>query len=197
MPPKRSCRRGQPTLFVSSREDPCECLSLESTSTDNIFFAADGDEDERETPGLEDTHWRSKADQTVRFQEHVQVIVPLLRSTSESREAGTYSIVIVLFSRLFAHRSRLPAAESICIFTEFELDSDNLDDDAVAHMNLEHGIRQGDLHREQPIPLLFGLLDASGVKRSLGSRRCGLLTIRTSTRMSLLPSRRRNAELDS
>ena len=48
-----------------------------------------------------------------------------------------------------------------------QVDFDNLDDDAVAHTNLEHGIRQGDLHREQPMPLLFGPLDASGVKRSL------------------------------
>lgn len=30
------------------------------------------------------------------------------------------------------------------IFTEFELDSDDLDDDTVAHTNLEHGIRRGD-----------------------------------------------------
>jgi hypothetical protein len=30
------------------------------------------DEDEHETSALEDTHRRSKADQTVRFEEHVQ-----------------------------------------------------------------------------------------------------------------------------
>ena len=69
-----------------------------------------------------------------------------------------------------------PATDGICIFTEFELDSDNLDNDTVAHMNLEHSTRQGNLHREQPMPLLFGLLDVSGVKRPghphgrLGSR---------------------------
>lgn len=71
-------------LLVSSRED----LSLRSTSSENVLFAIEGDEDEPETSALEDTHQRSKADQTVRFQEHVQVIAPPLRSTMESREAG-------------------------------------------------------------------------------------------------------------
>ena len=46
-----------------------EYLSLRSTSTDNIIFAIDGDEGEQETLGLEDTHRKSKADQTVRFQD--------------------------------------------------------------------------------------------------------------------------------
>ena len=73
-------------LLVSSRED----LSLRSTSTENVLFAIEGDEDEPETSALEDTHRRGKADQTVRFQEHVQVIAPPLRSTMESREAGMY-----------------------------------------------------------------------------------------------------------
>jgi sodium-coupled neutral amino acid transporter 11 len=116
-------------LLVSSRED----LSLRSTSTENILFAIEGDEDEPETSALEDTdtHRRSKADQTVRFQEHVQVIALPLRSTLESREAA------------------------------YELDSDDLDDDAVAQTNLE---QRG---REQSMPLLVGLLDASAVRRSL------------------------------
>jgi sodium-coupled neutral amino acid transporter 11 len=81
-------------LLVSSRED----LSLTSPSTESVLFAIDGDEDEQETSALEDTHRRSKADQTVRFQDHVQVIAPPLRSTLESREAGTYFMVISLFS---------------------------------------------------------------------------------------------------
>jgi sodium-coupled neutral amino acid transporter 11 len=48
---------------------------------------------------------------------------------------------------------------------EFEPDSDTPDDDAVG-MNMEYVIRQGDIHREQPMPLLVGLLDASAVRRS-------------------------------
>jgi len=71
-------------LLVSSRED----LSTTSVSEENVLFSVEGDEDEHETSALEDTHRRSKADQTVRFEEHVQVIAPPLRSTTESREAG-------------------------------------------------------------------------------------------------------------
>jgi sodium-coupled neutral amino acid transporter 11 len=46
-------------------------------------------------------------------------------------------------------------------FIAYELDSDDLDDDAVAQTNLE---QRG---REQSMPLLVGLLDASAVRRSL------------------------------
>ena len=81
-------------LLVSSRED----LSLTSPSTDNVLFAIDGDDDEHETSALEEagTPRRSKADQSVRFQEQVQVIAPPLRSTLESREAGTFYMDIFL-----------------------------------------------------------------------------------------------------
>jgi hypothetical protein len=90
--------------------------------------------------------WSSKADQTVRFQEHFQVIAPPLRSTWESREAGAYFIFIVLFpglvARLFLrHRHCQLLRESVlAIFIEFEPDSDDLDDDAVALANLENAI---------------------------------------------------------
>jgi sodium-coupled neutral amino acid transporter 11 len=53
------------------------------------------------------------------------------------------------------------------IFIEFELDSDELDDDTVAQTNFDRGIRPGDPDREQSMPLLVGLLDASAVRRSL------------------------------
>jgi hypothetical protein len=71
-------------LLVSSREDLS--MTLTSTSEENVLFSVEGDDDE--TSALEDTHRRSKADQTVRFEEHVQFIAPSLRSTTESREAG-------------------------------------------------------------------------------------------------------------
>lgn len=78
-------------LLVSSRED----LSLTSASAENVLFSIEGDEDEHETSALEDTHSRrSKTDQTVRFEEHVQVIAPPLRCTTESREAGMCCTVI-------------------------------------------------------------------------------------------------------
>jgi len=50
---------------------------------------------------------------------------------------------------------------------EYDLDSDDLDDDSVPQTNLEHGIRQSNPNREQSMPLLVGLLDASAVRRSL------------------------------
>ncbi|KAH9998521.1 amino acid transporter [Russula compacta] len=125
-------------LLASSRED------LSTTTDDDVLFAIEDDdgEHEHETSALEDSNAqpsprRIKADQSVRFQEQVQFIAPPLRSTLESREAA------------------------------FELDSDGLDDDAVTRTNLEHGIPHGDPRREQSMPLLVGLLDASAVRRSL------------------------------
>jgi hypothetical protein len=53
------------------------------------------------------------------------------------------------------------------IFIEFELDSDELDDDTVAQTNFGHRIRPSNSDREQSMPLLVGLLDASAVRRSL------------------------------
>jgi solute carrier family 38 (sodium-coupled neutral amino acid transporter), member 11 len=53
------------------------------------------------------------------------------------------------------------------IFIEFELDSDELDEDAVAQTNFGHRIRPSNSDREQSMPLLVGLLDASAVRRSL------------------------------
>ena len=53
------------------------------------------------------------------------------------------------------------------IFIEFDLDSDELDDDTVAQTNFGHSIRSSDPNREQSMPLLVGLLDASAVRRSL------------------------------
>jgi sodium-coupled neutral amino acid transporter 11 len=81
-------------LLVSSHEDLSTTLT--SASTENVLFSVDGDEDEHETSALEDTHRRSKADHTVRFEEQVQVIAPPLRSTTESREAGMYGTVVLI-----------------------------------------------------------------------------------------------------
>ena len=73
-------------LLVSSREDLSTTLT--SASEENVLFSVEGDEDEHETSALEDTHRKSKADQTVRFEEQVQVIAPPLRFNTASREAG-------------------------------------------------------------------------------------------------------------
>ena len=146
--------------LVSSRED----LSLMSSSTDNVLFSIDGDGGEQaaswEASALEDTQRRSKADQTVRFQEHVHVIAPPLWSTLKSREAGTYFIFFARLS-LRHRRCRLLRESVFAILIEFEPDSDDLDDDAIAHANLEYIIRNEDFHREQSTPLFVGLADAS------------------------------------
>ncbi|KAI9442237.1 amino acid transporter [Lactarius indigo] len=91
-------------------------------------------EDDDDTSALEDPHSRSKADHSVRFQDQVQVIAPPLRSTLESREA------------------------------EYDLDSDDIDDETAAQSSLERGIHHPG---EQSMPLLVGLLDASTIRRSL------------------------------
>ena len=82
-------------LLVSSREDlstKASPSSSASSSADNVLFAIDDDNDEQETSALDGPpHRRGKADQAVRFHEHVQVIAPPLRSNLESREAGTSS----------------------------------------------------------------------------------------------------------
>lgn len=53
------------------------------------------------------------------------------------------------------------------IFIEFELDSDELDDDTIAQTSFDRNTRSRDPNREQSMPLLVGLLDASAVRRSL------------------------------
>ena len=66
------------------------------------------------------------------------MIIPPLRSTLKSREAGTYFIFIVLFSGplrvcpLRFRRCHLLRESVLAIFIEFEPDSDDLEDDAVA-----------------------------------------------------------------
>ena len=47
---------------------------------------------------------------------------------------------------------------------EYELDSDDIDDETAVQSSLEHGTHQGG---EQSMPLLVGLLDASAIRRSL------------------------------
>ena len=121
--------------------------------SENTLFAV---EDEDNTSVLEDSHTRGKADHTVRFQDQVQVIAPPLRSTLESREAGVSS-VFVLVSSL----RRLP------LHLEYELDSDDIDDETAAQSSIERGTHRANRSGEQSMPLLVGLLDASTMRRSL------------------------------
>ena len=158
-------------LLVSSREDLLSTRASPSpsasSSTDNVLFAIDDDDDYndgndgQETSALDGPPHpsrRGKADQAVRFQEHIQVIAPPLRSTLESREAGTSSRAL---------RLALVIDEgdpTWRFLSAFDLDSDELDHDGVGQANLERGAQRS---REQSMPLLVGLLDASTVRRSL------------------------------
>ena len=162
-------------LLVSSREDLLSTRASPSpsasSSADNVLFAIDdddhdddnyGDNDEQETSALDGPPHpsrRGKADQAVRFQEHVQVIAPPLRSTLESREAGTSSRAFT-----FGVRLSMRAIRPGVLLSAFDLDSDELDHDGVGQANLERGAQRS---REQSMPLLVGLLDASTVRRSL------------------------------
>ncbi|KAI0268713.1 amino acid transporter [Gloeopeniophorella convolvens] len=106
----------------------------------DVLFAID-DDDDQESSALGEVPAQSKGDHSVRFQEEVQVIAPPLRSTYQSREAGT---------------------------SQYELDDDDLDDDSAAQINVEDGPRRNRGRRgDQTMPLLVGLLDASEVRRSL------------------------------
>jgi sodium-coupled neutral amino acid transporter 11 len=156
-------------LLVSSREDLLSTRASPSpsasSSTDNVLFAIDDDDaddnDEQETSALDGPPHpsrRGKADQAVRFQEHVQVIAPPLRSTLESREAGTSSRALRL--ALVIDKGD----PTWRFLSAFDLDSDELDHDGVGQANLERGAQRS---REQSMPLLVGLLDASTVRRSL------------------------------
>jgi sodium-coupled neutral amino acid transporter 11 len=51
---------------------------------------------------------------------------------------------------------------------EFDLDSDDLDDESLARIHdNEHSSIPRDRHRDQSMPLLVGLLDSSDARRSL------------------------------
>ena len=86
---------------------------------------------------------------------YVHVIAPPLWSTLKGREAGTY---FIFFAHLSLRHRRCRLRESVlAILIEFEPDSDDLDDDAIAHANLEYIIRNEDFHRKQSMLLLVGL----------------------------------------
>jgi solute carrier family 38 (sodium-coupled neutral amino acid transporter), member 11 len=53
------------------------------------------------------------------------------------------------------------------LFVEFELDSDDLDDESLAHIHAELTPTRRERHRDQRMPLLVGLLESSDSRRSL------------------------------
>ncbi|KAI0717196.1 amino acid transporter [Cerioporus squamosus] len=119
---------------------------LPARAKDDVLFSVDDgedeDDDDDELLGEPNGH-AEPGRPTVRFEENVQVIAPPLRSTFQSRE------------------------------TEFELDTDELDGVALSQLQAtpqEHtSTRTGRRGRDQSMPLLVGLLDASSVRRSIDS----------------------------
>ena len=87
-------RGGRRNGQISGDGQPLLQDSHEHEDSDTLF--AIEDEDVLETSALEDSHSRSKADHSVRFQDQVQVIAPSLRSTIQSREAGVSSAFVLV-----------------------------------------------------------------------------------------------------
>ncbi|KAI1796393.1 amino acid transporter [Ganoderma leucocontextum] len=143
----------QPLLNNSDEDLPTSGFgptSHAARSNDSVLFAvedgSDDDDDDEELLGDEDANKHIHAGEgarpshSVRFQENVQVILPPLRSTFQSRE------------------------------TEFDLDDDDLDGVALSQLqSSRQDSRSGRRRGEQSMPLLVGLLDASAVRRSIDS----------------------------
>ena len=91
---------------------------------------------------------------TVRFDEHEQIIAPPLRSMIESRETGmpscTYGLKVSIF---------------LLTFAEFELDSDDLDEENHSLIS-QFQLESSELHEEQRMPLLIGLADSASRRSS-------------------------------
>jgi len=128
---------GQPLL---NDNDSQEDLSLHANNHDRVLFSVqDDDDDEPESSALDEqlSSPHQKTPAHVRFQDEVQVIAPPLRSTTSSREA------------------------------EYELDSDDLDDAALAQLEAEQRTPRSGRHGDQSMPLLVGLQDIATARRSL------------------------------
>ncbi|KAH8107930.1 amino acid transporter [Cristinia sonorae] len=103
-----------------------------------LFRVDDDDDDQLESSALHGSSSPvAKTPGHVRFQEEVQVIAPSLRSTTSSREA------------------------------EYELDSDDLDDEALAQLEAEQRTPRSGRRRDQTMPLLVGLQDIASARRSV------------------------------
>lgn len=155
-PSSRLGEASQP-LLNSSHEDLTDSAPNDIQNHSDILFSAH-DEDTFEHSALDAPEQKqARAERSVRFQEDVEVRVvpPPLRSTYQSREAGVcYSVGCS--SRL---NSSLEGSSA-----EYELDTDDLDDTALAGIDAEQQVGR---RRDQSMPLLIGLADSSSVRRSL------------------------------
>lgn len=128
-------------------------------SDDVIFSVQDDDDDEYAEASALDAAEESpvpKSGHSVRFREDVQVIGPSLRSMTESRETGELAKHIISFMLLTGSA------------TEYELDTDDLDDASLAQLATEQqSLSRSRRDRDQAMPLLVGLLDSATARRSL------------------------------
>ncbi|KAF7792391.1 hypothetical protein EIP86_003428 [Pleurotus ostreatoroseus] len=109
-------------------------------SSSVLFSVNDDEEDDYAEVSALDAEAESpgpKSGHSVRFREEVQVIGPPLRSTTESRE------------------------------TEYDLDTDDLDDAALRQLQAEQSLPTSRRDREQAMPLLVGLVDTATARRSM------------------------------
>ncbi|TFY54311.1 hypothetical protein EVG20_g9759 [Dentipellis fragilis] len=105
--------------------------------SDVLFSVHDDDAEETSALATAAPAPPPKTEHSVRFQEDVQVIAPPLRSTYASREI------------------------------EYDMDEDDLDDATLAQIEADQRPARPDRRgREQSMPLLVGLLDASTVRRA-------------------------------
>ncbi|CDO69241.1 hypothetical protein BN946_scf185042.g143 [Trametes cinnabarina] len=145
---------GRASMLRTRPEEPGVSEPLLNTSEEDIsphddavLFSVEGEDDEEDHEGVGTGNGRhaAKSGHSVRFDDQVEVreFAPPLRSMMESRE------------------------------TEYELDSDDLDGIALSQLegSQESTSRAGGRRsrRDQSMPLLVGLLDASAVRRSMDS----------------------------
>lgn len=128
------------------RPDEASQPLLDNDDDDVLFTVADSDSDDGfQVPArLPDPSTNKTSGRSVRFEEDVQVIVPALRSTMASREAGSYHLSLTI-SRTYA-------------VLEFDLDSEDLEDGTYVPTVPDQ--------EDQRMPLLVGLLDSTRVQRS-------------------------------
>jgi sodium-coupled neutral amino acid transporter 11 len=134
---------GQSNRHERRTEEANEPLLADSDNLvdDQTIFKLDSD-DEDESSAL--NHTGDRRDHTVRFEEHVQVIGPPLRSMLASRETGEY--VIQFFLCL------------LNIILEFEQDTDELDESNDLE-DVQVRVPRG--YTDSTMPLLVGLFDSS------------------------------------
>lgn len=157
----RSARQTKQDGDGESRQ-PLLGSASEIEGEEHVLFSLDDDDDDEDdsTPRERyvDEQEHTPNGRSVRFEDGVHVIAPPLRSTTQSRETG----------KLVRQTSDVSAPCFLWLnipHAEYELDTEELDDETIAH--LERGTPGATQRRDQRMPLLVGLLDSSAARRSI------------------------------